>query len=243
MNKFKNTGEDYYKLKELLKTHSVLFGQAENYVLWNTLLTYCGVNKLGVREEFDIHRYILENNVYQLSANHNFHIVLFRNIVLAASVIRECQWLEKFITDHTGELLVNHRDSMREYSMAHLYYAKSEFEKALDCILKIEYDLFLYKIDIKILRLKIYYELRYFEEGLSLVAATLSYLNNTSELPEYRKESLANFAKCLRTLINIKSGAKFKYEDLHELKFKIQNKIYPGILDWLLEKINEIEVG
>lgn len=242
MNKFKNTTDHYYKLKELLKTHSALFGQAENYVLWNTMLTYAGINKLGNKEVFDIHKYILEHNVYKLSAKENFHIVLFRNIVLTASGIGEYKWLEEFIPKYSDELHQNHRDNMREYSMAYLYYTKSEFEKALDYLLNVEYNLFLYKIDIRVLRSKIYYELGYYEEGLSLVTASLSYLKTTNELPEFRKQSIGNFFKCLKALINIKSGSAYKREDLYELKLKAKDNLYIGFTDWLMEKIEEIEL-
>lgn len=241
MNKFRDKTEYFFKLKDLLKKYSAIFGHSENYVLWNILLTYCGINKLGARETFLLYRHILENGFYKLSQKEDFHIVLFRNIVIDTSSIFEYKWLEEFINKYSEELNENHRENMRAYSMAYLLFARSEFEKALENIMKIKYNLFLFKLDLKILQLKIYYELGFYEEGLSLVSATLSYINSTKELAEFIKESIGNFAKCMRELIKIRSDASSKKIDLHELKLKVKNIFHTNLSGWIMEKISEIE--
>lgn len=241
MNKFRDKTEYYFTLKDLLKKHSAIFGQPENYVLWNILLTYCGISKLGAKETFQLYKYILENGIHKLSQKEDFHVVLFRNIVIDTSSIMEYKWLEEFINKYAGELNENHRENMRAYSMAYLHFARSEFEKALENILKIKYNLFLFKLDLKILQLKIYYELGYYEEGLSLVAATLSYLNSTKELAEFIKESIGSFAKCMRDLIKIRTGASSGDGDLYELKQKAGNIFHTNLSGWIMKKISEIE--
>ncbi len=241
MNRFLDKTEYYYSLKELLKANSRIFGQSENYVLWNIMLTYCGVNKLGANESFQLYRYMLENNIYRLSENEKFHIVLFRNIVLVSSSIGEYQWLEDFIEKYSTELPENHRENMKSYSKAYLCFARSEFEKALEHILKVKYNLFLFKMDLRILQSKIYYELGYYEEGLSLISAMLSYLSDTKEFADFIKKSIGNFVKCLRELIRIRTGANYSDEDIYEMKKTAKEIFHINLSGWLADKIAEIE--
>ncbi|HAY35344.1 MAG TPA: hypothetical protein PK536_02600 [Ignavibacteria bacterium] len=241
MNSHKENTTYYFNLKKLLKKHSSYFGQPENYVLWNTMLTYCGVNKLGSKEAFELQKYMLENGVYKPMNSENFHIVLFRNIVLDSSFIGEYQWLEKFIEKYSAELHEHHRDNMKIFSMAYLSFSRNDFGKSLEYILRIKYNLFLFKLDVKILQLKIYYELGYIEEGLSLVSATLNYLSNTKEVSSLGKEAIGTFAKCVRDLIRIKSEGIVKDEDLYKLKITAEKISYKGLADWLTEKVGQLK--
>lgn len=241
MNKHKDKKEYYHQLKELLKKYSHLFGQPENYVLWNIMQTYCGVNRMGYAETLDIQKYTLENNMYKPHHSENFHVVLFRNIVLNATAAGDYEWLEKFIEKYHTELHEMHRDNMKVYSMAYLYFAKRDFEKALENILEIKLNLFLFKTDVKILQLKIFYELGYFEEALSLVSATLSYLHESKYLNELHRENISIFAKCFRDLIKIKSGPEHSPDELFRLKQQTKKILFTGLTDYLDEKIGELE--
>lgn len=241
MNHFKDKTGYYYKLKELLKSYSSVFGQSENYVLWNVMLTYCGVNKLKPEESFQLYKYMLDNDVYKLSVKEDFHIVLFRNIVINSSSIGEFKWLEEFINNYSGELHENHRDNMRYYSMAYLCFARSEFEKALEHILSIKYNLFLFKLDLRILQLKTYFELGYYEEGLSLISSLLTYLSNTKEFAEYIKDSIRNFVKCMKELIRLRTGVQIKDDDIFILKKSAQSILHTNLSEWLSKKISVME--
>ncbi len=243
MNKFRNDASYYRMLKKLLMERSALFGMAENYVLWNTLLTYCGVCKIDVGEIFEIQKYMVENGVYKLSNKENFHIVLFRNIVLNSHYLGEHEWLEQFIEKYIPELHEFHRDNMRSYSLAFLHYSRSEFEKALGCILKIKYNLFLFKLDLKILQLKIYYELQYFEEALSLIASTQNYISNTKELAPFIKQSMSDFLKCLKPLINFRISRAGDTVVLEEIRSRAKTILFTNLSTWLLLKAEEIENG
>ncbi|MEO8664669.1 MAG: hypothetical protein ABI462_04155 [Ignavibacteria bacterium] len=239
MNHYKDN-EEYYKVKELLKEHSSLFGQPENYALWNTLLTYSNLNHLGRRENLELCKHMLDNKIHKPLPSENFHIVLFRNIVLLGSQTDEFDWLEKFIEQYSPELHENHRESMKVYSLAHLSFARSDFEKALEYILKIKYNLWLYKLDMKILQLRIYYELGYHEEALSLISTIVSYLNESKEVSKVSKEYTNVFIKCLRDLIKLRSNGGHKESELHEMNVTLNHMSDTGLSRWLLEKVKEL---
>ncbi|MEO8664039.1 MAG: hypothetical protein ABI462_00970 [Ignavibacteria bacterium] len=162
MNKNTEDKKYFFELKDLLKTHQSLFGQSELYVLWNIMLTYNGISSTGGNtalfnsEIFEIQKYMLENNIYKKSVSEDFHIVLFRNIVFRASKIGEYEWLEYFINKYSAELHADHRDNMKYYSLSHLFFAKKQFDKALENISKVRYAFFIYKIDIRILMLQLF---------------------------------------------------------------------------------------
>ena len=113
------------------------------------MLTYCGVNNLPLLKEiFQIYKHILEQGIYKKSEKEDFHIVLFRNIIVNSYFLDEYDWMENFINKHSAELHSDHRIDMRSYSLAYLNFAKGKFETALEYILEIKYDLFFYKIDV-----------------------------------------------------------------------------------------------
>lgn len=79
MHKYRDNIEHSHELKRLLKEHQHLFGQEENYVFWNIVLTFCSVNQLDHKEFLQVYDHILANNIYKKSDEEDFHVVLFRN--------------------------------------------------------------------------------------------------------------------------------------------------------------------
>lgn len=235
MNKEKDKREYFFKLKDLLIEHQNLFGQSENYVFWNILLSYCSVNKLK-NEILWIHRHILDNNIYRKSDEEDFHIILFRNIVTDNSYAGNYEWLKDFIEKYSTELHSDHRENMYNFSKAHLYFAKGEYEKALVHTGKINYDIFIFKLDARVLLLEIYFELGYYDQAFSLVDSTLHFLNYTRELSEYHKERYKGFIKAYNEILKIKSSG---------LKNRMDGKIITGKLtiqqSWIQKKIAELE--
>jgi len=243
MNKHKDNTKYYFDLKNFLNEYSHLFGQSGKNIFWSVILTYCGIKKLGTekdifaKESFGIYKHILENNVYKKSDKEDFNIVLFRNIVMCASALSEYVWLEDFINRYSNELPINHRDNMKHFSLAYLCFAKEQFDKALEHIIKIKYDLFMYKIDIKMLLLKIYYELKYFEQAYSTVDSTVHYLKNTKDQSDNFKGYFMNFIKYFRELLKIKTNENYSKNDLEFLENEIEEEFSGG---WLLKKVKEL---
>ena len=187
MNKHKERREYYYELKELLIEHKDLFGQSENYMFWNMLLTYCNLNSISKIEHIFIYDHMLKNNIYKKSTKEDFHIVLFRNIIFVMTIAGKFEWLENFIEKYSGELHIDHRENMYSFSYAHVNFAKGNFEAALEYISTVSYDVFIFKMDVRVLLLKIYYELSYFEQAYSLIDSTLHFLKDTSEFSDFHK--------------------------------------------------------
>lgn len=239
MNKHKERREYFYELKKLLIEYRDLFGQSENYVFWSILLSYCSANGISKKEFIAIYDHILENNIYKKSAGEDFHIILFRNIINVMTIAGKFEWLENFIEKYSKELHIDHRENMYNFSYAHVNFAKGNFETALEYISKVSYDVFLFKIDVRVLLLKTYYELSYFEEAYSLIDSSLHFLKNSSAFSDFLKITYRAFVQHLREILKIKFSEKIDPHALTFLEKKIREEstYNAGQTEWLLMKI------
>lgn len=128
---------------------------------------------------------------------------------------------------------------MLNYSLSLLNFEKKNFEESLNNLARLKYDSFVFKYDVKVLSLMIYYELEYLEEALSVIDSFKHFINKTKSVSGYAKEIHLNFLKYYYEIIKLKSldNDKEKGKEKSKLKEiigkqKIRNKY------WLLEKIS-----
>ncbi|MBX7042001.1 MAG: hypothetical protein K1X85_03770 [Ignavibacteria bacterium] len=240
MNKAPYDTSLFYKARNLLQERRELFGQTENYTLWNTLLSFCNIANLPSDEHFYIFNHILDNGIYRKSDSEDFHIVLFRNIVLVASAMKKTEWLENFLGKYSDEIHADHRTDMRLYSYAALNFLKGEYSAALGLIQKIRFELFLYKPDMRVLQLKIFYKLGYTDQLFSMIDSTIHYLRNTKEIRDDFKESVKNLTKYLKEFIKMNEGRTSR-KDIDLLKKRVKEEPYLGQRNWLLEEADLLE--
>lgn len=241
MNRFRDNREYFYELKRLLVLHKDLFGREINYVLWNIVLTYINANRLSSGEYLSVYEYMLENNVYKKSESDDFHIILFRNMVVEFSANDQYELLEKLIEKYSAELHKEHRDNMYNFSYAHLHFMKGEFEKALEYAGSIKYDIFIFKIDTRVLLLKIYFELSYFEQAYSLMDSSMHFLRDTKEFSEVFKNFYSNLLKNIHSLLKLKTSERSGRDSINFFENKIRKEKPSGNTLWLLKKIEEMK--
>ena len=80
-----------------------------------------------------------------------------------------------------------YRENMKNYSYARLYFEKGQFDEALNFLSKVKYDNFALKYDIRVLMLRIYYELHYTEEALSLIDTFRHFIAENKSLSQQKK--------------------------------------------------------
>ena len=128
---------------------------------------------------------------------------------------------------------------MINYSYVYLYNDLNEFEKSLVHLNKIELDYFTYKYDVYNLKVKIYYELEYFESALELIHTYTQYIRNDKLLERSLKIGHNNFLKYTEQLILYRL-AKESIQ-LGFLKKKIQKSDNLFHKKWLIEKIESLK--
>ncbi|HRJ98827.1 MAG TPA: hypothetical protein PL089_04305 [Ignavibacteria bacterium] len=242
MNKHKDNTEYYYELKKLVAENKNLFGREDNFLLSNIMLTYVNVKLFPNEEYCFLYEYMLENNIYKKTESDDFHIILFRNIVVVFSALEEYEKLENFIQKYSSELHIEHRDNMYNFSFAHLNFIKGNFEKALEYTGKINYDIFIFKLDARILLMKIYYELSYFEQAYSLIDSITHFLRYTNEFSDIFKNHYNNFIKNFHRLLKLKTSGVSDSDSINILEMKIKKEKQTGNILWLQKKIDEMKL-
>lgn len=192
-----------------------------------------------VSELHEIHRLMLKEGMLLNETTGYINQDSYRNVILTAVNIRKYDWMENFINDYESKINPEQRESLTAWAKATRLYAGKEYESALAELHKVKNIHFLSKHDIRILQMKIYYELKDYESGISLADTYKKMVQNDKVLSEIHRRSNRNFAGFyLRILRNLSNG---KIDELDFLRSEIE-KTPTNSREWLLEKI-QLETG
>lgn len=235
--------ENFLKLKDLIYSNFNIFKREEKFNLFIILESLCTFSiSSGKRDYFthlfDIYNLMISKELYTHSESEYFQINLFRNMFYTALVLNEISWAENFVKRYLDKVSPQSRDDIGHLAYAYIHFSKKEFEKALVEINEVRYNFFVYKYDVRILTLKIYYELNYFEQALSLLDTFSHFLAGNKKVSEELKQSFTGFLFFLRKLIKIRSGTKEDSPGMLIQKIKRTEKL--NNKKWLLEKAVEI---
>jgi len=238
----------YSEFKKSLLQHSKELGSNNNYFFYTKLIDYCVIKKnLGSfdnseidREIFELQSIYIKNEYYKTEANSYLAFDVYRNVLINSIAVKELDYMEDFIIKYSKKLLPKYKSNMENYSYALLYFEKNNFDKALNCLNKVKFDQFVYKLDMKNLQLKINFELEYFESAISVIDTYKHFLNNSPLLSENRKISHNNYLAYTLKLIHFKTGSKKINIPFLGDKISKTKNVFDKI--WLLEKIKESAV-
>ncbi|MCB0723711.1 MAG: hypothetical protein KDC73_03345 [Ignavibacteriae bacterium] len=169
----------------------------------------------------------------------HFSAKLFRNIVAAANIAEEFDWLENFIKENKNKLSLGEQSNIYHLSMALLNYEREEFEKTLDNIMKIDLDLVQFKIDVRYLMVKTYYELDLYEQLLSSIDAFRHFLSSDKHISDRVVSVYTNFCNLIGRLAKIRLNNSI--ENLPAVKQEIEELENKATSEWLMRKAQEIE--
>jgi hypothetical protein len=233
----------FHRLQELFYKNIDKFDRREQYFMFNDFIAWIHTkdNKLGTlssKEEFEIFKKMFEHDAYSVSEKEFLSVLLYRNIMNMAISLGEYDWFENFIKDFTPKLKSEFRENMENLARANLFFENGKFEEALQCISKIPYDVFIYKVDIKNLMLRIYYELDLFEAAFSMINAFRNFLATTDEIAEHFKNQHSNFLGFYNKLLKMKTDEKFS--DAGFVEKEILQKDSVASKNWLVQKASEL---
>lgn len=246
-NQFKN--EDFYfNYKNLVLKHSEKLNINEINVHYFRLMNYCLLKNRSqakrevFREELmSLYEIVLRNNYYMTDRAKQLSNDLFRDVLFLGLKLRGFEWSYKFAKEYCGKLNPDEIDNMYNYGNAYLLNEQKNYEMSLDYLNKINLDNFNYKFDERNLRLRIFFELNYYDQALSLIRAYYGSLSYSKLLSKERKQRHRNFLSYLEKIVKYKTGnTKI---DISFLKQKIKDEDQILFKEWLLNKIEKIESG
>ncbi len=226
----------FAKLKEALFQYGELLPQEELRENYLFAINYCiGRINAGIarywEETFDFYRKGLENGI--LLQDGLLSRWTFRNIVTAATRLKQFDWTEAFIRDHQQYLHPSHRESIVHYCRAKLLYERKEYRPAMQLLAIVEYDDILMTLAAKTMLLKMYYELDEYDALESLLDSMKRYMSRKKVIG-YHKANYNNVIRYTRKLVNLNP---FDREEIARLQQEVESVSPLTERQWILEML------
>mgnify|MGYP003460519483 FL=1 len=191
------------------------------------------------KELFSLYKFSLEHGNLLSFHNKFMNLVTYRNILFIAIEVKEFDWIRKFIAEYLQYVRADNKDSLENISLGILSFEISDFAKTLEYIMKVKYDHEIFKIDVKNILMKTYYELGYYETAISVIDATKHLLSGGMNISEGVKKLHLMFIKYYTELLNI----RLNYDDFRHHKLIKELNEDESILSrgWLLAKAAEVQ--
>lgn len=212
--------EGHFKtLKKLLLSQQVPLPSEELKYVCLLSINYC-IKRLNmgaesyVQEVFDIYCYGLEHTIW-MEQGHLSHST-FKNIATAALRLKAYDWTEQFIQHYGSKLRTSHQKDYTNYVKAKLLFEQGHFAKAQEVIVETDLiDLFI-SLDIKLLLLKIYWNLHEFDLLEAHLDSFSVYLNRKKVLA-YHRQIYGNTISVTRKMIYANLDITIEREKLQQL--------------------------
>ncbi len=235
--------ESFSLYKQVVYQHLDKLTWSEKYNTLGTMNSICIMaaktgNDNFRSEELEVCRKMLDENSYAYNENSFANISRYSNILLAFIQNNKNNFVDELIDKFGKRLDPEHRESMINYSYMNKYFIEKKYKQALTYHVKIDYNHTLLKLNVRILLLKIYYELGYMEESESLIDTSLKYYSSLTSVSPRNLERAINLSKYVRRLIKLKEAEttdkiKMLYTEVESIE-DINSR------SWLLEKIKEV---
>jgi hypothetical protein len=235
--------EYYFRLKKQVDENLHLFGREEKFNLLIILESIC-VNKISsgkaefYKQLMNIYDFMLDQDLCTHTPKDYIQTNLFRNMFYTAMILNRFDWAEKFLEDNISKVNPEHRKNLFHFAMALLLFEEGRYEDALENISKVDQKFFVFKLDARILMLKIYYEMGAYESALSMIDSFTHFLTNNKSIYSYDKERFENFLKYLKLFIKVNLGGKYGHGMLTKEISSVTNIISAK---WLLKKAQTLE--
>jgi predicted small secreted protein len=190
------------------------------------------------KELFSLYKFSLEHGNLLSFHNKFMNLVTYRNILYIAIEVKEFEWIRTFITDYLPFVKADNKDSLENISLGILSFEISDFPKTLEYIMKVKYDHEIFKIDVKNILMKTYYELGYYETAISVVDATKHLLSGGINISEGVRKLHLTFIKYYTELLN----TRLNYDEYRKHKLIKDLEADESVLSrqWLVDKAKEL---
>jgi hypothetical protein len=188
------------------------------------------------KERFELDKECLSFKLYK--ATGGLHAYNFLSMAKNANRLGEYKWSERLCKDYADTIVPSGKEFAVKYVNADIYFAKKEYDKALELLSKFKFELVNEKQLTRNLRVMIYYEMHEDNSALSIIDTSKHFLHNDKQLSTNLKENYSNFIKFAGGLIKARESMKPKV--IFQLEKSIDTAGNTHNKDWLLEKIEEL---
>lgn len=227
----------FFNLKKIIINEIDDYPQPELNDIWTYAANYCATKINSGYENFNNELFLLYKKALVLNIftyEQKIKSSVFSNIVNIAIILKEFQWIEKFIEKFKDMIEPDSRMTVYSFSIAQLEFEKGNYSKAQEYLLKVEdFDLSHY-LKSKILLLKIFYHKKEYQPLMNLCNTLLKYIQRNTTLHLERKLYHTSFIKQLMKLVITPKGDLIKLDILLN---EVKNETSIVNRPWLLEQV------
>lgn len=237
------SSENYFRFKdEAYKLLDDMTESMKRFVL-NTLGVISSVYMISGKSEFrkesfEIKKKTIEENLFAFSSSGNPKISEFRSTFIDALNEKEYEWAENFCKKFIQTISADERDNIRNYFESRLLYEKSDYDNALKLASRVNLNQITFKLDIKNLQAKIYYDTNSFEPLLSLIDSYSKLTGRPGQRTSILQLRHRRFAANLKKLIMLRERNADAYK-LNAFKQKILKDNFTS-KTWMMERLDEL---
>ncbi len=235
----------YFELKSYFFSHFEKLDRKFRLIIMNNLWRLCAVKAVSgkrefVLETFEIRKVMVEKDIFSGPDNY-IQPSEFRSTLIDALNVNRADWAEDFSEKYIDRLHPDFREDMRIYCKAFLAYPKGDFDTALKYASKLNINQIIFKLDMKNMTAKIYYETGSTEPLISLLNTYYQLINNYENKYNDYSTRHKNFIQYLRKLLSLQEK-RSKPQEYELLK---KNVVTDNVNSktWLLKNIENLIGG
>lgn len=235
--------ESYFKLRQLLCSDLNYFTGVSKYNYFTSLAVFCTNQINNNKSEFlnDYFRFIniILNEKLFLANSSILDLPLILNIIIFSLQGRRFKYAEDFIKDYSKYFNPKFKKDIINYYQSLLMFSKGSFNKSLEYSSGIRVNQSGFKKELRILKLKCFYELGYSDSLASEIDSFRRYISGEALLSKISKLNAANFSNYFSRLLKL--NEKFSKKESIPLLKEIENEGNVNEKRWLIEKIKKLK--
>jgi hypothetical protein len=153
--------------------------------------------------------------------------------------MKKTAWAQNFIKNYSNKINPVNRANASNLSYAAIAFENKEYDRSLNYLMKVNYEDLLYKLEIKVLAIKINYELKHYDTVLDIIDSYRHLLVKKYIHGHFYQINM-NFIKFMKRLVTL-SGTSPKNGNTESLIKEILTTKELVSRDWLIEKVEKIK--
>jgi len=239
--------EYFFRLNELKEKYikKIKFDDLQD--LYVHLCSFCAYMVNFKREEsfnrnmFTLYKEILHR---KLMTADSFLYPNFMNYVKIACRVREYEFAEKFIEEYKSSIIEEEKENVLSFCYATIENSKGNYSEALRLFTRVNFQNFLFKVQVKISVLGLYYKLGLHDEALGAIDSFKHYVKREKNLVDAHRSSYYEYLRLMTELIRYKEAGEEKKEFLLKKIQEDAEKMEANpfrVKSWIMEEADRLE--
>jgi len=242
---FLNRGswDEYTEYSTTFNKYLRRFGRDEASFHYSRMISCCilGSKYGNSRVKFDeellkLYNEFLNGSYYINKKTRYIPANLYRAIILHGIKMNSLGWLYKVISEADSKLHPDDRENMQNYARAYYSFATGNYDEAFKYINLLDINYYIFKYDLYILKLRIYYDRGNYDSLLDQIRNFKQFIRNDKMLPKHTKCFHNNFVYYFERIVKLSLNSPRIDADSLKLKLKKVNDIYHK--EWIMNKLD-----